>query len=300
MTQPPYLPFADGKWRMNMGLKALNLQQWIEIDEHFADELALKDKLLKNYYSDVFASLPESQPSQQEVLDLLLNHLLEQFPLHYRRQGITIENLITKQAWNIADFEAVPLDLAGRLVQEDLLLMQPSPQGYILVAASLCFPSRWRLREKIGRPLAQIHSPVPGYKEKLKRPVDNFFDRLKCDRPAWRLNWSIVDTPELFLGQEAEKQSLDPSLNTENAGEKLWIRVERQTLRRLQGSGDVLFTIRTYVHPLKLLEDDPAMAHHLAEAVQQIPPDMQSYKNLVPIREALLGYLNYVQTARSI
>ncbi len=80
MTKPPYLPFADGQWHMNMGLKALNLQHWIEIDEHFADELALKDKLLKNHYSDVFASLPESQPSQQEVLDLLLNHLLEQFP----------------------------------------------------------------------------------------------------------------------------------------------------------------------------------------------------------------------------
>jgi hypothetical protein len=57
---------------MSMGLRALKLQEWIEIDEHFAEELALKDKLLKNQYSDVFASLPESKPSQREVLDLLL------------------------------------------------------------------------------------------------------------------------------------------------------------------------------------------------------------------------------------
>lgn len=284
---------------MSMGLKALNAKDWIEIDEHFAEELALKDKLLKKQYSDVFASLPESQPSQKEVLDLLLNHLLEQFPQYYRQQGTTIENITTGQVWDVADFEAAPLDLAGRLVQEDLLLMQPSPEGYRLVAASLCFPSRWRLREKLGRPLTQIHSPVPEYQDKLERPVDNFFDRLKVNHPAWRLNWSILDSPELFLPQAREKQDLDTTLDAKNAGEKLWIRVERQTLRRLRVSSDILFTVRTYVHPLNVLEDDPAIARNLAEAVKQIPPDMQRYKNLLPIREALLDYLTQVAAACS-
>lgn len=280
---------------MSMGLKALNLQEWIEIDEHFVTELALKDKLLKNQYHDVFASLPESQPSQKEVLDLLLNHLLEQFPQHYRQQGTKIAIITTQQVWDIADFKATPLDLAGRLVQEDLVLMQPSPKGYILAAASLCFPSRWRLREKFGHPMSQIHAFVPGYHDKLERPVDNFFDRLKPEHPAWRLNWGIVDSPELFLAPAKGKQGLDTSINAKNAGEKLWIRVERQTLRRLKVSGDILFTIRTYVHPLYVLEDDPTIAQNLEEAVKQMPPDMQSYKNLRPIREALLGYLERVK-----
>jgi hypothetical protein len=295
MTNPlTYLPFADGQWRMSLGLKALNLRDWIEIDEHFADELALKEKLLKSQYSDVFASLPESQSSQKEVLDLLLDHLLEQFPQHYRRQATKVENISTGQNWDISDFEAAPLDLAGRLVQEDLLLMQPSPDGYILAAASLCFPLRWRLREKFGRPMAQIHSPVPGYHDKLERPVDNFFNRLKPDHPAWRVNWSIVDSPELFLAQDKGKQGLDTTIDATNAGEKLWIRVERQTLRRLRVSSNILFTIRTNVHPLYVLEDDPAIAHNLAQAVKQIPLDMQRYKNLLPIRETLLNYLDRV------
>ena len=299
MSRLTYIPFADGQWRMSMGLRALKLQEWIEIDEHFAEELALKDKLLKNQYSDVFASLPESKPSQREVLDLLLNHLLEQFPQNYRRQGRTIENISTEEIWDINDFEEAPLDLAGRLVQEDLLLMQPSAEGYILAAASLCFPLRWRLREKLGRAIAQIHSPVPGYQEKLQRPVDSFFDRLKSDHPAWRLNWSIVESPELFLAQEKRKQGWETTIDAENAGEKLWIRVERQTLQRLSVSGDILFTVRTYVHPLQVLEDDPAMAHNLAEAIKQIPPEMQSYKNLLPIREVILAYLEIVGAARS-
>jgi hypothetical protein len=48
------------------------------------------------------------------------------------------------------------------------------------------------------------------------------------------------------------------------------------------------------VHPLYVLEDDPAIAHNLAQAVKQIPLDMQRYKNLLPIRETLLNYLDRV------
>ncbi|MGC1392689.1 MAG: DUF3445 domain-containing protein [Coleofasciculaceae cyanobacterium] len=289
-----YLPFADGKWRMNLGLKALSIPEWIDIDQHFAEELALKDKLLKNQYSDVFASIPASQASQQEVLDLLLNHLLDYFPQYYQQRGTVIENLCTGQCWNITEFEAAPLDLAGRLVQEDLLLLQPSSNGYILAAASLCFPLRWRLSEKIGRNLTQIHAPVPGYQEKLKDPVDGLFERLKFEHPSWRMNWSIVDTPELFL-PPSQTRDLETIINSENVGEKLFLRRERQTLRRLKHQ-DILFTVHSYVDPLKSLENDPPLAAKLAQVILQIPTEMQSYKNILPFREALLGYLNQVAT----
>jgi hypothetical protein len=286
-----YLPFADGQWRLSMSLKPLDPKDWIEIDEHFAEELALKDKLFKTQYSEVFASLPETQASQQEVLELLLLHLIEDFPQHYQRHNQTIKNLTTGQVWHLADFETAPLDLAGRLVQEDLLLMQPTPEGYRLAAASLCFPLRWRLREKLGCPMTQIHAPVPGYQEKLARPVDSFFNRIKSTHPVWRLNWSIVNSPELFLAPEKEQPNWHTTINSQNAGEKLFLRIERQTLRRLMVSGDILFTVHTYVHPLAVLEDNPAMACNLAEAIQQIPSDMQNYKQILLIREALLGYL---------
>ncbi|MBE9127812.1 DUF3445 domain-containing protein [Coleofasciculus sp. LEGE 07092] len=274
-----------------MSLKALDPKEWIEIDAHLSEQLAIKDQLLKTRHSEVFASLPGSEPSQQEVLDLLLNHLLEEFPQHYRRHTQSIENITTGQVWHIPDFESTPLDLAGRLVQEDLLLMQSTPKGYCLAAASLCFPLRWRLREKLGRPLTQIHSPVPGYQEKLSHPVDNFFNRLKSNHPAWRLNWSIVDSPELFFPPEMAQKDWYAVINSQNAGEKLFLRIERQTLRRLIISSDILFTVRTYVYPLRVLEDNPIMALNLAEVIRQMPSDVQDYKNLLPIREALLRYL---------
>ena len=142
--------------------------------------------------------------------------------------------------------------------------------------------------------MAQIHQSVPGYADKLERPVNYFFDRLKPDYPGYRLNWSIVDVPDLFLDQRKGKEEFDPTITSENAGERLWLRVERQTLRRLEISSGILFTIRTYVYPLHTLADDPIVVRNLAAAIQQIPAAMQVYKNLLPMRPALLKYLERV------
>jgi hypothetical protein len=52
--------------------------------------------------------------------------------------------------------------------------------------------------------------------------------------------------------------------------------------------------VRTYVHPLRVLEDQPQMAESLAEMIQQMPVEMQEYKNILPIRPVLLGYLEEI------
>ena len=46
-------------------------------------------------------------------------------------------------------------------------------------AAALCFPSRWRLQNKIGKPLSAVHAPVPHYADRLARPVDRFMRHIK-------------------------------------------------------------------------------------------------------------------------
>lgn len=290
MDQPPYFPFKDG-WRMAMGLKPLPLENWIEIDADFTAQIMLKTRLLTERYADVFSSLPETTTAQQEGLQLLIKHLLHYFPQHYQQQGDYIHNRTTDQVWCLTDFATNPFDLAGRLVQEDLCLMLPTEVGYQLAAASVCFPLRWQLREKLGQPVGAIHQQVPNYANQLERPVDHFFARLKSDYPGYRFNWSIVDSPELFLAQQKGITASDPIITDQNAGSCLWLRVERQTLRRLPVSNSVLFTIRTYIYPLSQIAADSELAHQLANAIEQIPPTMQQYKNLLPIRTALLRYL---------
>jgi hypothetical protein len=284
----PYRPFLAGPWRLAMGLKALDLDDWIEIDQHFARDLAKRRLLLGTRRGEVFAALPESAGGQREVLDLLLDHLPRRFPEHFASIAAGIGNLATDEIFAVADWEHAPLELAGRLVQEDLCLMQRSAEGYRLVAAVLCFPAHWRLAEKLGRTLAAIHAPVPGFAESLATPVDRFFGSIQAERPVWRVNWSLVDTPELFLPH----RSASPVVGAEEVGKELWLRVERQTLRRLPNSGDVLFGIRTHLAPLSEAIDGPEAARALADRIREMPDATASYKAIAPRREALLRWLD--------
>jgi dimethylamine monooxygenase subunit A len=295
MDRPKYLPFLGGQWRLAMSLKPLQLTDWIEIDAKFETELQLKEQLLAERYAEVFVSLPSSLPAQQEVLNLLVNHLCQYFPKHYYQQDRQLQNLSSEQSWDLAQLEIEPLELASRLVQEDLCLMELVGSDYVLTAASVCFPSRWELQPKLGEPLSQIHQRVPAYGEKLAHPVDQFFARLKTDSPVYRLNWSIVDSPELFLETPKFDARPNATITAANAGTELWLRVERQTLRRLPQSQAILFTIRTYIDPLASCCDSTT-APQLSSAIQQIPPAMQAYKSLAPIRDALLQYLEQVAT----
>jgi dimethylamine monooxygenase subunit A len=287
---PRYRPFLDGPWRLSMGIKALDLAEWIEIDERFTQQLNQRRALLEERRGEVLDALPESAAGQRELLDLLLEHLPQRFPEHYRRQGSRIENRATGEHFALDAFDHAPLELAGRLVQEDLCLMQRGEAGYRLVAAVLCFPAHWRLSDKLGRPLEIIHEPVPGFGERLAGPVDRFFASIQVARPVWRVNWSLVDQPTLFL--PPEHRGHPKPVSAERAGEQLSLRVERQTLRRLPRSSDVAFGIRTHVEPLADAIDSPHAARALAARIREMPEPMARYKSILPIRAPLLAWLD--------
>jgi hypothetical protein len=301
-------PFAEGNYSLALGLVPMAEETWLDIDEHYAAEMREKARRLREEYAAVFCAMPGSEPGQAEVLEMLLEHLAIYYPNFFciTRTGTAlgadgiepdtrVENLINGEAWRVGDFSGAPLDLAARLIQEDLCLMSPDGKGtYLLSAGSVCFPLRWELTEKFALPMAAIHHAVPGYDEKLASPSDRYMVGLKAHKPSWRCNWSIVDAPDLYLKQKRFKQGQDSDITADNAGRKLWIRSERQSLRRLPRSGDVLFTIRTYIRPLSALESLPSVARGLSQAVEKLPPQMRGYKNLLPIREALLAYLSRI------
>ena len=172
--------------------------------------------------------------------------------------------------------------------QQRQLTVTPGPGS----AAVLCAPSRWRLHEKIGRPLADIHDQVPLYADRLAAPVDRFMRALKPGKLAERLNWSVTDDPALFQVEGKHRTGLDPGFTPASAGARLWLRVERQTLSRLPADGFVLFTIRVHSYPLRRVAAQPGAAARLAEAVRAMPPAMAAYKSLPPFRDALLAYLD--------
>jgi hypothetical protein len=284
----PYLPFEDGQFRLAMGLMPLAARDWLEIGPDLRDDLARKRAILETRHDEAVAILPEAEAPAAELLAVLVDHLPTHHPEFFARDGDALASLATGEQWDVAHPALHPLDLCGRLVQEDFCLLRATDGPYRLVGATLCSPSRWRLADKIGRPLAAIHAPVPGYHETLERPVDRFFAHLKPGRLVWRLNWTIVDHPEPF---QPERLPVTAPITAENAGEHLWLRVERQTLRRLPATDAVVFTIRTYITRLDAAIADAATAAELASLLRTTPAATLAYKHIAPHMAALLAWL---------
>ena len=135
---------------VSMGVRKLGDRPWLFIDKYTKDELALKVELSKDPIREVFLAQSGTREAGEQVLSLI------------KDSGIEL----------IHDSSLHPLERAGLSVQEDLCLVQRSAGGWVLEAASLSFPSLWKLSEKIGRNMAAVHGPVDDYPEFLEKKVE--------------------------------------------------------------------------------------------------------------------------------
>ena len=287
-----HLPFEAGPYRMAMGLIARDPDELILIDECYPDEIAQRRTLLAEQREEVLAAQPGADAACGELLDVLAELLPRRFPAWFARTGDRLHNRLTGEAWTLGATGLAALDLCGRLVQEDLCILQLEGDVPFLTAGVLCFPSGWRLTEKLGLPLAQVHGPVPIYPDRLARPVDRLIGTLKSGRMVERVNWSVLDSPALYRPGGHFRRQRNTSITPENAGETLHLRVERQTLRRLPQSEAVVFGIRTYVYPLARIATDPEIAARLASAVRGLPDQLAAYKSVGVVAEPLLAWLD--------
>jgi hypothetical protein len=289
----PFLhtPYASGKPPFSIGLAPLDPARWIEQDGLLVEQLALKEMILARERAAAFGALAGSDAGQTEALELLAAHLPVHYPRTYRREGCALRIL---PADRLVAFNGEPALLtASRLVQEDLLLMQRHEQGWRLVAGSLCFPSTWVLAEKLGLAMDAIHGPVPGYAGKMAGMIARIFDNLKVEQPVERLNWSIYSDARLRYAQ-SKQDPLERFPPGQPVSERVHIRVERQTLRRLPRSGDILFTVRVHVDPAAAFAHDPRgpeLARALRDQLVALNSEQLAYKGIVEARERLLDAL---------
>ncbi len=286
MNFPIHQPYKDGKGGVDIGLKPIQKESWLEIDGLFSAEIAEKKKLLKNKRSDVLITPSSSFSIQKEVLTTILEHLQLFHANLFNINNETVEIIKTKEIYNHQKFPN-PLELASLLVQEDLIIMKQIEEDYHLESASLCAPTRWSLQDKYRESLSKIHKEVPGYEQKIGKRVDSIFSNLPDDKIFERFNWSIFDSPELFQPINSktlvEIQDLRP--------QELFIRVERQTIRRLEQSKSVLFTVRVHVDPITAILDSKRSIEDLITAISNLDLDMKNYKVITPFEENLINWL---------
>lgn len=239
-----------------IGLRPIDAAAWFEGGE--IDPASRKDPLLAIHPGEVWAELEGSRAAQAEALVLIA-----------RAQGRDIP---------VLDYP--PLLAAGRTVADDLCLMEHRDGDWRLTALTLCAGSFFTASEVIGRSLAELHRPVTGFQERLLTRVTRIFDGLRDDLILERRNWSIVSDPSLFAPDPAPMRAAIGAIDSNRAADAVWVRVERQTLRRLPRSGGALFTIRVWITPLSEIAKEPGRLARFAQAWRTTHADFRAYKRL--------------------
>jgi len=256
------------EFRHRVGTKPLDVSRWLPDDKESAPTIAMKRELLVSRREEVVAIHEGGEGAATEAARLVGDF-----------KGVTIE----------AEGLDALID-AALLVPDDLTVLAPrvaanGEEQLLFVAGVVCSPSRWRLNTKMGKDMLATHQPVARYGEHIGAPVDTLLRRLTVDRPLWRSNWTLEDHPALFQPEPPEKP-----LGV--AADQLWIRMERETLRRLPNTGGVLFTIRGFQQSLPdYVGGSPERARTLYALIERLPEDVARYKSIFAYREAVLGWL---------
>lgn len=252
VRRPPYLPFLSGPLSLAPGLKPIDPESWLAPDTE-AHVLEDKRALMRSQRADVFAlDAPESRMA----------------PVAEQVSGSP-----EKCDWPTA------LEAAAATVSDDICVLMRDADGlWRLRAASLCAPTFWRLSEKIGEPLSGLHNPVPGANPGMVGRIHRMFDALRPGQVLERFNWTVQPGADRFTPDQAPLKAKAAALPDDGALDALWFRVERQTISKLEATGDVIFTIRVAIDPLRAVLSEAEHAEAFRAAWDGIDPVLAEYK----------------------
>lgn len=259
-----------------IGLRPIPAAAWLEGGED--DPAARKDPLVAAHPDVTWGELDGSREAQAEVLALVAEAL----------------------GRPVAPEGRAPLLAAARQVSDDLCLMQPGGGDWRLTALSLCAPTFFTADAVLGRTLGELHGPVDGFAERFLARVRRVFDGLRPGLVLERRNWTVVNSAGLFTPRSAPIRARIGEIAPDQAGEALYLRVERQTLRRLPQTGAALFTIRVWLQPLADLAQDRAQLNAFAEAWRNASPRFRAYKRFDLYDELVAGFLRAAGESYSV
>jgi len=246
------LPKARGGGVLKMGLAKLDESEWLQPRPDLAARTAGFDA-----FPEGIQLSPEGDPAGRELAAMLV-----------------LEG-------------ALPEAAAAHHEDMCLLTRRDDEEQYRLVGAAVAWPSDWTPADKLGLPLRALHAPIQGYEEQLASGVDHFMAKLKPGAIYGRCNWFIAATgARRWVAGPPERAFAH--VTADNAGSTLFVRSERQTLRRLPQTGAILFTIGIYVSPLR--DISPANVQRLAQAMRSLLDGEGERRGAGAYAHALIGY----------
>jgi hypothetical protein len=291
-----------------LGLRSMDWDEWIEVDNHYLRFHDDKSRRLAERGPKCVKVDPDPKvyDGTLELLEELTEYLTERYPSMFKRTDVGLDNLLTGESFDtrsdhltVNGAKESPMQLSARLIQDDLAIMFEKEDGqYYLLAGAILLAGFWRLEDKFGMVLSDIHTSgeVPGFKAKLEKGMMSFFRRVKPEAPVLRNNYFIQVDNELGWSPSIGSEDSDGigwyTAEKNKAIEHHWFRSERQSLRRLPRSGGVVFTIRTYFHPVTEICREPYVPGRLASAVRSWGDDVAQYKGRERYGDVLLEYLD--------
>lgn len=256
-----------------MGLRPIDADVWLPPLEDAAERLADRRQLLARDPDAYLACPPEALTAAAELLELA-----------------------APDASAEAGAAPTPLHAFAERIPDDVCLLSPeSPPR--LRAGVLTAGSAWRLPERLGQDVTAIHAPVAGLDAAVGDRMRAFLARLPGDRIFERGNWALYDDGRWDRSVGDPLGRLPVAHAGEAIVEKLWLRMERQTLRRLPRTGWIAFTIRVHRHPVTDLERTPELAGHLRTAMASLDATERRARRLDRVGPGLDAWLARVSAA---
>lgn len=314
--EPIKLRSFKPKYHLTMAIQNLDPSELLTMDRTYAQRIQYRKRIIKES-GDICIGVNDDKrirPAVKELYAYLLGHYLPKrypsmFKLHYASfetgDQFMFENLVTKQIFPVEPAHVTNtrtlLSTLGQCIDEDFLFLLPEKDSddpkYRLEAYVCICPSGWDPTVKLGKRLATIHGPVPGYKDKLEGSMDRYFNSLEAGKYVRRSNWSITQHEELFVPDpntnHGVEGKLEPALK-EVDPDQIFLRCERQTLHRLPNSKAIVFAFKTYMDSIRDIKLE-GLGNDLADAIDGLKsgnvPSMNVYKRGPVWGQAVKDYL---------
>ena len=324
-TPARYFPIRAGRYEVGAGLHRLDTDfgngpsdsKLFQLDSawpHYRHQKMLARRECLEKYS---CESIRQKGLMRAVVDFLVKRLLSEYPEYFGMQAqdkrrwrlhcvLSGESLCfdTEHSYLHADVKAsceksiyLPytsaLDALACQIQEDLAVIEVGGGEKDRVAAlHLCFPNHWAAQDKIGRSFAVVHEPVPGF-DKIAKQSGPLLSHLLANGPYIRFAWGLASDTRLNHHPQPPEECAD-SRYWQGRGfrsdrPKLYMRIERQAMVGLKGSGALLFMIRTYFEDVAAF--DAGRIDELRSAIASMDADTLRYKGIDSQRDDILDWL---------
>jgi len=269
-------PFAgcEGDFRHRLGTRPGVAERFFAPSAGSSSLLAERAHWLRTDPGNHAALLPEGEPLLEEAVALAA-----------RWNSLAPERLSVVRAAPQALARCIELGMAW---EPDFVLIRRGPSGAMTVAGGcVCFPSSWRLTDKLGRSVAMAHQVVPGLNEQIGEPIDRFLLRLRAGGCWLRTNWGFSRTPERNQHPDRRLPGLDEATQLAH----VWLRIEHQAFAALPETGGILFGIRLEHVVLTELVRDAQAAGRLLRQLQTMPEAVRQYKRLGAAADRIIDWI---------